>query len=244
MLSFVSVAVLSVLLTFYVGATNVITSIVAGTTMTAGQAFVITWQSDSSSTVTLILRKGEATNLENVGTIAIVANTGSYTWYPGSDLVSADDYALEILGSDGVQSYSHYFALENSAMPPSSSGSTAVSTASVTSRTTTGSTPGLSTTTSASTIKTTTLPSSLVTDSLISSVSSMASRNSTSSASSSHSGSSGSSASISVSRTASHSVASASASSSARALIVEVVGRTRLMTFLALCIASMIFCMM
>jgi len=223
MQSFIRLAILSTL-AIYAAATNVITSITAGTTLTAGQPFVITWQPDTSSTVTLILRKGDASNLETIGAIASVSNTGSYTWYPSASLPSGSDYAVEILGSDGTPNYSHFFTLESSVSSASTSGSAV-----------TGSTTAA--------IKTTTLPESLVTDSLISITMTSGNFSITSSVSS-KSSASGSAASKSASRTASQSIASASAASSATAIVYDIVGRTGLTTLFALSLASMIFCMM
>jgi len=235
MLSVVRLAVVSAFVSF-VAAANVITSVVAGTSLTPGQPFTITWTPDSSSTVTLILRKGQASNLDNIGAIATVQNTGSYTWYPDAALPGGSDYALEIVGTDGVPSYSHYFTINDQSVTASSS------------RLTTSA--SRSTDSSRSSVKTTTLPESLVTDSLISSASrnssvssSMSSRSSASSASSSSSAkSSGSSA--SASRSASHSVASATTSaSSATALVKGVIEGAGFVPFLLLSLASMVFCM-
>lgn len=231
MLSFIRLAVFTALAA-YASATNVITSVTASTNLTPGQPFTITWQTDSSSTVTLILRKGDASNLENIGTIATVPNTGSYTWYPDSDLPGGTDYAFEIVGSDGVPNYSHYFGIDNPSVSAASNGATSAATSG-------GS--------SSAAVKTTTLPESLVTDSTIATASGNSNMTSSisakSSASSRSSAKSGSSA--SASRTASHSIASATtSSSSATTMVSDLVGGTGLMTLFALSLASMVFCMM
>src|SRR5271170_2025513 len=130
-------------------AENTFTSITGSTNLTPGQPFVITWTTDTSPTVTLTLRQGDASDLETVGTIAInIPNTGTYTWYPQGTLPAGSDYALEIAGSEGDPNYSHYFGIGGSSAQSSSA------------------TASGSTTDSAS--ATSSLPASLVTDSSIS----------------------------------------------------------------------------
>src|SRR5579859_194980 len=117
MFSLARTLVLSVLVSF-ASAANVIPSVTASTNLVPGQPFTITRTTDSSSIVSLILRKGDAANLNTVlESIATnIPNTGSYTWYPENTLPGGSDYALEILGSDGIPNYSHYFAINNAAV--------------------------------------------------------------------------------------------------------------------------------
>ena len=236
MLSLASLFTLFLLATF-ASAQNVFTDITASTVMVIGQAYTITWTTDSSSTVTLTLRQGDASNLETVGTIAVgIPNTGSYTWYPDTSLPAGTDYALSITGDTSSDvNYSHYFAISGSSAS-SVSGSVSAS----------GST--------------TSLPSSLVTDSTLSSTtsgSSGASGSSTASVtytSSSSSGSSGStsatssgssaSAKSSASKT-SNSIASASSShSSANVVVSNVVLERGVLSIILVSLVSMVLCMM
>jgi len=225
-------------------AENTFTSITASTNLSPGQPFVITWTTDSSPTVTLTLRQGDALDLETVGTIAVnIPNTGTYTWYPDSTPPAGTDYALEITGSDGDPNYSHYFGIGNSSAQSSSAAASA------------------STTESAS--ASSSLPASLVTDSTISMTSAapgsavtIVSGNSTytslSSASSGSSATSGSTTSsssgtITSSATGSRTQSAASASSShsvATNLISELVQGPGVITLIALSLSSMVFCMM
>jgi hypothetical protein len=242
MFSCVNAAIFFALFAF-ASATNVITSVTSNTNLTPGQPFTITWTPDSSSSVSLILRKGEASNLNTVGSIANnIPNTGSYTWYPDSALPGGTDYALEIVGSDGSPNYSHYFGINNDSVKAA----------------TTGANPSG---TSAS-VKVTTLPENLVTDSILSdsatvtntpvlivsgnstmtSIPSTASR----SGSSARNQSASSTVSASVARSASQSVASATnpAASSASPRVSKAVGGVGLMTILALMLSFMVFSMM
>jgi hypothetical protein len=223
-------------------ATNVITSVSSTTNLTPGQPFTITWTPDSSSTISLILRKGDASNLSTVGAIVNnIPNTGSYTWYPDSALPGGTDYALEILGSDGSPNYSHYFGIVND---------------SVKAATTAADPSG----TSAS-VKVTTLPENLVTDSILPDFTTVTntpivivSGNSTMTSISSAASRSGSSRNQSVSattasgsgfRSGSQSVASATnTASSASPRVSKVVGGVGLMTIVALMLSSMVFSMM
>jgi Ser-Thr-rich glycosyl-phosphatidyl-inositol-anchored membrane family len=103
-----------------VSAQCVITSITASTSLTSGQPFDITWEPDSSPTVNLTLRQGDAADLNTVGTIAVgIDNNGSYTWYPPDTLISSTDYAVEIESDEG-SNYSHYFAIDGDGIAESS----------------------------------------------------------------------------------------------------------------------------
>jgi hypothetical protein len=235
MLSFAK-AVIFYAFVAYASAANVITSVTASTNLVPGQPFTITWQPDSSSTISLILRKGDASNLDTVGYIANnIPNTGTYTWYPENTLPGGSDYALEILSTDGTPNYSHFFGISNAGVTASA--------------TTGGSTSAA--------IKTTTLPESLLTDSLISdstsatvlivsgnstmtSVSSMAS-----SASASRNSSATSRSASSTTRSSSQTIASATTSASSASVVGSgIIGGTGLLTIIALSLASMLFCMM
>src|SRR5271170_244540 len=223
-------------------AENTFTSITGSTNLTPGHPFVITWTTDSSPTVTLTLRQGDASDLETVGTIAVnIPNTGSYTWYPENTVTTGNDYALEIAGSEGDPNYSHYFGIGGSNTQSSS-----------------GTASGSATD---STSATSSLPASLVTDSIsmtpaasgsavtiVSGNSTFTSFSSASAGSSASSGSttSGSSGTITSSGSVSRTQSAASASSSHSAasnLISETFGGTGFMTLIALSLSSMVFWM-
>lgn len=78
----------------------------------AGEPFEITWQY-AEGPVTITLRKGDPGSLDVVSEIVsgVDGDDGSYIWNVPDDLVTDDDYALQI--DDGVnENYSVQFPLE------------------------------------------------------------------------------------------------------------------------------------
>jgi len=66
--------------------------------VTAGSAEAITYATnDTSSPVTIILRKGPSDDLQNVSTLTTTAFNGQYVWTPDRTLANGNDYALEII---------------------------------------------------------------------------------------------------------------------------------------------------
>jgi hypothetical protein len=129
MLSFAKSLVIFSFVVAFAVAQNVVTSITSSTNLTPGQPFTITWTPDSGSTVTLILRKGDANDLSTVGTIASnIPNTGTYTWYPENTLAGGTDYAIETVGANGNIDYSHFFGIDNGVVASSASSTVPVTT--------------------------------------------------------------------------------------------------------------------
>ncbi|PPJ53480.1 hypothetical protein CBER1_00320 [Cercospora berteroae] len=63
----------------------------------AGQSVELTWQTDdSTSPVTILLREGDAGDLQTVSTLTSTGTGGKFTWNVDSGLESDDDYALQI----------------------------------------------------------------------------------------------------------------------------------------------------
>ncbi|KAI9869036.1 MAG: hypothetical protein M1813_002859 [Trichoglossum hirsutum] len=70
----------------------------SGLSFTAGSPSAITWTPTSQGTITIILRQGSSTALGDGTPIAKnIANSGSFSWTPPSDIVRGSDYALQIV---------------------------------------------------------------------------------------------------------------------------------------------------
>jgi len=79
--------------------TNPIIRPTVGDTLYAGSTFDIIWNvTTPGELVSLILRKGPSNNIGIVGPIANdIDNTGEYLWSIPSNLVSGNDYAIQII---------------------------------------------------------------------------------------------------------------------------------------------------
>lgn len=94
--------------------------------ITAGQAQAITYATnDTSSPVTIILRKGAAGNLDTIETLTDSANNGQYIWTPSSSLENDNDYALEI-NQNGQVNYFGPFSIQGASGSSSSSRSSSI----------------------------------------------------------------------------------------------------------------------
>jgi len=102
---------------------------------TAGQTVEITWTPTTKGTVTIDLKKGAATNLFTVLTIADhIPNTGSYQWHINESELKANNYAFEIIDDTDVNNvnYSAQFAIDSkyslqwASVPTSTATSTSV----------------------------------------------------------------------------------------------------------------------
>lgn len=109
--------------------------------VTDGQAQAITYSTnDTTSPVTIILRKGLSGNLQTVQTLTAAATSGQYIWTPAKTLPNGDDYALEItqgtqinyFGPFVVQGASASASISSSAVPSASITVSANGTASTT----------------------------------------------------------------------------------------------------------------
>ena len=93
---------------------NPILSPAFGQVINVPKTFDITWTPTSSGNVNLILRKGGASSLTTVATIASgISNSGSYKWTPSSDLATDTGYAIEIVDANdsSKNNYSPYFTI-------------------------------------------------------------------------------------------------------------------------------------
>ncbi|THY34403.1 hypothetical protein D6D01_01949 [Aureobasidium pullulans] len=67
------------------------------TEVTAGQPVTIQYTSQIlTAPATIVLRKGDPSDLQDVTTLTNNAINGSYTWIPSKSLANASDYALQI----------------------------------------------------------------------------------------------------------------------------------------------------
>ena len=79
--------------------------------MSVGVAQTITYGApDLASPVTIVLRRGAATDLATLATLTTTATGGTFVWTPPPTLVSDTDYALEIR-QDGVNNFFGPFEL-------------------------------------------------------------------------------------------------------------------------------------
>jgi len=77
----------------------------------AGTQVTLTWTGgDSTQPVTILLKQGDPTNLDTVGTLTTSATGGSYTWNVDSTIVDASNYAFEIQQGTEIN-YSAPFAV-------------------------------------------------------------------------------------------------------------------------------------
>ncbi|KAF2720913.1 hypothetical protein K431DRAFT_346814 [Polychaeton citri CBS 116435] len=95
----------------------------------AGKSYTITWKPTTDANVDLVLLKGPSSNAVPQYAIAEkVANTGSYTWTPSTDLVPTGDegYGIELIDtSTGKYQYSTQFGISNKVSPAEYSDSSA-----------------------------------------------------------------------------------------------------------------------
>ncbi|KAK3066652.1 hypothetical protein LTR53_016915 [Teratosphaeriaceae sp. CCFEE 6253] len=117
-----------------------------------GENFTVTWDPTTLGTVTLVLLKGPSTNAVPQYAIAEkIPNSGSYIWFPSTDLAPDDTgYGIQLIDDKtGAYQYTTQFGISNPDYNPA-----AVSTSSASSQTTSASkTTSTSATASASVSK-------------------------------------------------------------------------------------------
>ncbi|ETN37389.1 uncharacterized protein HMPREF1541_08380 [Cyphellophora europaea CBS 101466] len=133
----------------------------------AGDTYNITWGGGNGDPVTLTLRKGSASDLKTIETIADGVTGTSYSWEVDEDLEDADDYALQITQGQGDVNYSGLFTISGGSGSSSSSSSSSATSTSMDNSTSTTSGESSSTTngTSSSTSTSNSTESSTTTDS-------------------------------------------------------------------------------
>ena len=110
------IALLSAVLATAQSDPNAFKTPTGGWQVTAGEPITLEWTPTTDSTVSLVLRNGAASDLNQGVTIASnLQNSGSYTWTPASNLPRRSDYVIEIVDdSDSSQvNYSPPFIVES-----------------------------------------------------------------------------------------------------------------------------------
>ncbi|KAF5096649.1 hypothetical protein D0Z00_002707 [Geotrichum galactomycetum] len=96
-------------------AINSFTTPIGNETLTAGETFIIRWNNtNGGDTVDLLLKKGNASNLETALTISTgLKNVGAVRWFLPEELYTGSDYALQITNKDDTNdiNYSPFFTI-------------------------------------------------------------------------------------------------------------------------------------
>ncbi|KAK5127212.1 hypothetical protein LTR85_008574 [Meristemomyces frigidus] len=101
--------------------------------VTDGVAEAITYSTNDTTTpVTIILRKGASGNLQTVSTLTSSATGGQYIWTPSTSLADGTDYALEITQGSQIN-YFGPFEIQGAVASAVSSASSSSATASASS---------------------------------------------------------------------------------------------------------------
>ncbi|KAF5092791.1 hypothetical protein D0Z03_002695 [Geotrichum reessii] len=203
-------------------AINSFTTPIGNETLHAGDTFIIRWNNtNGGDTVDLLLKKGNASNLETALTISTgLKNVGAVRWFLPEDLYTGSDYALQITNKDNANdiNYSPFFTIIGkdpvTTTSTTSSSSTKKSSTKTSSTSTEASTTADSTTTDSAETTTDSAETTTAANSTIASTVASTSSFSNTTVVASSTGSNTKSASASHSSGASHS-ASASASGSA-----------------------------
>ncbi|KAK5146402.1 hypothetical protein LTR04_001056 [Oleoguttula sp. CCFEE 6159] len=83
--------------------------------VTAGQPANISYMAaDTTSPVTITLRKGDPNNLATIAVLTSSSTGGSYIWIPDKSLANAQDYALQITQGVSAINYSGLITLVGS----------------------------------------------------------------------------------------------------------------------------------
>jgi hypothetical protein len=101
------------------------------TIVPVGSPFTISWDPTTQGTVSLILLKGPAENLQFVEAIAeMIPNSGSYSWKPENSLVASEGakgYGIQLIDdATGQYQYTTQFGISNDSPVVSSSASEVV----------------------------------------------------------------------------------------------------------------------
>lgn len=115
-------------------ATNAFSAPSGNETLYAGETFIVRWvDTNGGETIDLLLKKGDADNLQTALTIATdLQNQGAVRWFLPADLETGSDYALQATNknNDTDVSYSPFFTIVGrNSTSSSASGSGAASTA-------------------------------------------------------------------------------------------------------------------
>ncbi|OJJ47686.1 hypothetical protein ASPZODRAFT_63497 [Penicilliopsis zonata CBS 506.65] len=98
--------------------------------VTAGEAFEITWNATTTGDLSIVLLRGESTNMQVLETLAeSVDNTGSFSWTPSTSLVPDTTHygLLLVCAGTGQYQYSDQFGVANPYYTSSSAAAAATS---------------------------------------------------------------------------------------------------------------------
>jgi len=112
-----SLTFLAAALATVVSAQNAFNVPSGGYSLKAGSPTTFTWSPTTSGTVTLQLRYGASSTLSAGTTIASsIANSGSFTWTPPSDIPAGTEYTIEILddANNNIYNYTPQFSISSS----------------------------------------------------------------------------------------------------------------------------------
>ena len=95
---FAKALLLGALAVFAAAQSNVLTFTRVPNPVTDGQPQAILYATNDTTTpVTIILRKGPSSNLQTVETLTTEATGGQYIWTPKPSIPDGTDYALQIM---------------------------------------------------------------------------------------------------------------------------------------------------
>lgn len=86
-----------------------------GLSAVGGEPVTLEWNPTTEGTVSLVLRSGSASNLEEGTVIAEgIDNSGSFEWTPSNDLTRGSDYTVQIVDDEDPSNtnYTPYFYLD------------------------------------------------------------------------------------------------------------------------------------
>lgn len=100
------------------------------TSVTVGKSYTIEWKTtDTTSPITITLRKGPSGNLQTIATLTSTATGTTYTWIPDKSLADGSDYALQITQGNQIN-YSGQISLSGGSLSAISSAASASASAS------------------------------------------------------------------------------------------------------------------
>jgi len=101
------------------------------TSVTVGKSYTIEWKTtDTTSPITITLRKGPSGNLQTISTLTSTATGTTYTWIPDKSLADGSDYALQITQGNQIN-YSGQISLSGGSLSAISSAASASASSSV-----------------------------------------------------------------------------------------------------------------
>jgi len=142
---------------------NPITEPTAGSTVTAGSTFTISWTPTTNGTISLFLKNGDTNDLNTISTIASgIANSGTFAWSVDTSVPAGTDYAIEISAGSSVSddNFSPRFTIDSSVTATTGESTASATVASGSSTSGSSTSYSATTTTSSSTSASSSTPTS------------------------------------------------------------------------------------